>query len=83
MKRENDRTDIASYVRYPKSMLLRLVVRQGRLTLDLQGNLPGRGFYLKKDLNSLETALKKKAFQRILHRPLNEEELSMLKEALS
>ena len=82
MKRENDRTDIATYQRYPKSELLRFVVREGRLLLDPNGELPGRGYYLKKSPESLQLALKKKAFQRILHRPLDEEELSRPKEAL-
>ena len=82
MKIENDRTDIASRKQYPKSQLLRLVVKEGRLLLDPNGELPGRGYYLKKDAASLELALKKKAFQRILHRPLDDEELQRLKEAL-
>ena len=82
MKRENDRTDIASRKQYPKSQLLRFIVKEGRLLLDPNGELPGRGYYLKKDIASLELALKKKAFQRILHRPLDEEEIARLKEAL-
>lgn len=82
MKRENDRLDIASYQRFPKEMLLRLVVEEGRLIVDPCGKRPGRGYYLKKDASSLELALKKKAFNRILHRPLNEGELASIKEAL-
>ena len=83
MKRENDRTDIATYQRFPKSSLLRFVVEEGRLSLDRNGDKPGRGYYIKKDRESLEIAIKKKAFQRILHHPLDEEELALLKEALS
>ena len=76
------RTDIASRKAYPKQQLLRLVVAAGKLTIDSQGNLPGRGYYLKKDAASLETAIKKKAFERILRRPLSEEELCAIKEAI-
>lgn len=82
MQRTNDRTDIATFGRYPKSELLRLVVKEGRLAVDLQGNLPGRGCYLKKDAASLELALRKKAFNRFLHRPITDEEIERIKEAL-
>ena len=74
--------DIASFQRFPKEKLLRLVVMEGRLIVDIAGNRSGRGHYLKKDEASLELALKKKAFHRLLHRPLDESELRAIKEAL-
>lgn len=82
MKRENPRLDIVSRKPYPTSELIRLVVVRGVVTLDLDHKLLGRGFYLKKDATSLEAALKRKAFERIVHRPLSPEELSAIKEAL-
>ena len=78
MRRENARTDIASRSPFPREELLRFTVKDGCLSL-----VPGgRGYYLKKDLASLEAAIKRKAFERILHRPLLEEELTLLKEAI-
>ena len=82
MKRENPRTDIASRKRFDRVELLRLVKVGSKVLVDKEGNLPGRGVYLKKDLASLELALKKKAFERAFRRPLNEEEISSIKEAL-
>ena len=82
MKRENPRLDVASRTRYPKEELLRIAMVQGVVTPDLAGNLPGRGIYLRKDAASLETALKKKAFERAFRRPLTLEEIEAIKEAL-
>lgn len=82
MKRVNPRTDIASRKPFPKEELLRMVVVSGALTVDKQGNLPGRGYYLRRDMASLEVCLKRHLFERILHRPISEEELLRVKEAL-
>ena len=82
MKRVNPRLDVASRKPYPKDELLRLVLVDGVVTLDTHHSLPGRGIYLKRDAASLETALKKKAFERAFHRPLTPEELQAIKEAL-
>ena len=77
MQVSNPRFDIATRKPYPKEELLRLGVEQGRLVISPKG---GRGFYLHRD--HLDLALKSKAFQRYLHRPLDESEIAMLREAL-
>ena len=82
MKRENPRTDIASRERFPKEELLRIVLCSSRILVDKEGNLPGRGVYLKKDIASFEKALKRKAFERAFRRSLTEEEIASIKEAL-
>ena len=82
MKHENPRTDIASRNPYDRKELLRLVLVGSKVTVDKEGNLLGRGCYLKRDEASLALAIKKKAFERNFHRPLTEEELLAIKEAL-
>ena len=78
MRRVNDRMDIASRKPFPQEELLRFRLLDGKLSL----SPGGRGYYLKKDLASLEAAIKRKAFERILRRSLLEEEITLLKEAL-
>ncbi|MBQ9457333.1 MAG: YlxR family protein [Bacilli bacterium] len=77
MQVENPRFDIATRTPYPKAELIRLGVENGRLVLSPKG---GRGFYLHP--KHLDLAIKNKAFQRYLHRPLEEDEIALLQEAL-
>ena len=76
MKIVNDRTDIVSRKRFPRETLLRLVIKDDKLILDTLGNLKGRGVYLKK--GSGKDAIKKRAFNHFLHRPLSLEEEELL-----
>ena len=82
MKRTNPRTDIASRKPFPKEELLRLVCVAGTVTVDKAGNMPGRGYYLHKDVASLEVALRKHVFERLFHRTLTDGEIASIKEAL-
>ena len=82
MKIENTRLDVASRKPFPKSALLRIVMRLGVVVPDPDNELPGRGVYLLRSKDALETAIKKKAFERAFHRPLREEEITSIKEAL-
>lgn len=82
MKRENPRMDIASRKCFPKSELLRLVNVDGVVTPDILHQIPGRGAYIRKDVLALEEAKKRKAFERVFHHPLSQEELAAIKEAL-
>ena len=76
MKIVNDRTDIVSRKRFPRETLLRLVIKDDKLILDEGKTLKGRGVYLKK--GSGKDAIKKRAFNHFLHRPLSLEEEELL-----
>jgi uncharacterized protein len=67
--------------RAAKSDLLRLVVVEGAVVLDLRGRLPGRGASLHPDLGCLELAERRRAFPRAfrLTGPLD---MRMLRERL-
>ena len=75
----NKRKDIASGESFPKEELLRFTVTNGKLSLSPLG----RGYYLRKDVASLDLALRKKKFVRILRRDITAEEISLLKEAIA
>ena len=74
MKQPAYRMDIVTRKSFPKESLFRFVLSNDRIVLDVDQCLPGRGCYLKKDLESLEKAISKKLFQRHLHASLSEEE---------
>ena len=76
MRIVNDRTDIVSRKRFPRETLLRLVIEDGKLILDKEKTLKGRGVYLKK--GNGKDAIKKASFNRYLHRPLSLEEEELL-----
>lgn len=76
------RMDISTRNVYPMTELLRFVIKDGMLTLDASHQAKGRGYYLYPSKASYQTALKKKCFERILHRPLKEEEISLIEEAI-
>ena len=82
MQIENPRMDFASRQRFPKSEMLRLLRVDGRLVIDRDFNQPGRGYYLHKDGESFLLAKRKKAFERLLHRPLTDEEEKAILEAI-
>jgi predicted RNA-binding protein YlxR (DUF448 family) len=48
----------------PKSTLLRFVGVAGVAVPDIQGRLPGRGYWLKPERAVLELAIKQRAFQK-------------------
>ncbi|WP_283134334.1 YlxR family protein [Rhizohabitans arisaemae] len=58
------RTCVGCRVRAVKSDLLRLVVVEGVITLDLRGQLHGRGASLHPSLSCLELAERRRAFPR-------------------
>lgn len=69
------RKDIASGIRYPKEELTRFVVVDGQLIKDEEKKLPGRGVYLRLGGDAKRT---RKAFERLLRRPLTPEEEALL-----
>ena len=81
MRIENPRLDIASRERMERSRLFRLVVdADGEIHFDKEGRLPGRGIYIEKSLQALETALKKHRFDRFGR--ISEETIQVLREEI-
>ncbi len=73
-----NRMDILSRKSYPREELFRLVKQEGKLILDLEGSLPGRGVYVCKDAETLE-----KVFQKgLLRKYANKEDLIVLESEL-
>ena len=69
--------DLLSRNCFPRNELFRLVLEDGKLVLDLTYDNPGRGIYIKKDLDTIEKVFKKKMLQRYTTM-----DLDLLKEAL-
>lgn len=71
-QREPMRRCIVTGTVQPKERLLRFVVTpDGTLVADVEGRLPGRGYWLEADRKTMERALAKKAFARAARRPVN------------
>lgn len=61
------RTCVVTNERFPKGELLRIVkTPEGEVKIDLTGKLNGHGAYIKKDIETLEKAMKNKALERHL-----------------
>ena len=61
------RTCVVTNERFPKQELLRIVkTPEGEVKADLTGKLNGHGAYIKKDIETLEKAIKNKALERHL-----------------
>lgn len=65
MKKEPLRKCLATNERLAKKDLIRVVKNnEGKIFVDLTGKANGRGAYIKKSLEAVEMAKKKKSFQR-------------------
>ncbi|OII27457.1 YlxR family protein [Frigoribacterium sp. MCBA15_019] len=60
------RTCIGTRARAPRSALVRVVARNGRLVVDPTATLPGRGAWLTPSIDAFESAVKRRAFRRAL-----------------
>jgi len=60
------RTCLGCRQRAPRSSLVRVVARDGRVAVDAAARLPGRGAWVHDSLDCVETALRRKAFGRAL-----------------
>ena len=61
------RTCVVTNEKYPKNELLRIVrTPEGKVLADLSGKLNGHGAYIKKDVETLEKAIKTKTLARHL-----------------
>ena len=65
-----------------KTLLIRMTYLDRSLHVDEGVKSPGRGFYLCKDINCLEKAIKKKAFSRVLKTNINDDELNEIKSSV-
>jgi predicted RNA-binding protein YlxR (DUF448 family) len=63
------RTCVGCRVRDRKPALLRVVVVDGVLTIDLAGRLPGRGAHVHPDAACIDLADRRRAFIRALRDP--------------
>ena len=62
----------------PQDELIRVVLNGQDPVVDISGRAEGRGFYLCRNAECLSTELKRKAFNRICKRNLDENEISRL-----
>ena len=64
MKKISLRRDIVSRNSYSKENLIRLVIMDNKLTIDENNCLKGRGFYIKKDVETISIARKKNLLKK-------------------
>lgn len=74
MKKIPLRRCVVTKEQLPKSELLRIVKdKEGNISVDLTGKLNGRGAYIKKDIEALNTARNKNILSRALEVSIPEE----------
>lgn len=66
----------------PQNELIRFTADGTTVIADTEGKNDGRGFYLCKDRECLETAIKRKAFNRILKCNADTEEIARIVETI-
>ena len=68
------RTCVVTREKLPKMELLRIVrTPDGGVVVDESGKMNGRGAYIKKDVNVLNEAIKKKSLERKLECTISDE----------
>ena len=83
MKKVPLRKCVATQEQLPKKELLRIVkTPEGEVKVDLTGKANGRGAYLKKSLEALEIAKKKKSLEKSLECTLTEEVYSEIEKVI-
>ncbi len=60
----NDRTCVFSKKKLPRHELYRFVKYDGKLVLDEKHQLPGRGYYICKDKQLIETMISKRFLEK-------------------
>ena len=77
------RTCVITKERLPKKELLRVVrTPEGQVVVDEGGKMNGRGAYIKKDVQVLEQARKKKVLERHLECTINDDLYEEIKQLL-
>ena len=80
MKKVPLRKCVATGEQLPKKELIRIVKnKEGEVSVDPTGKKNGRGAYLKRSLDSIELAKKKKILNRVLDTEIPEEIYEELK----
>ena len=83
MKKIPMRRCVATGESCPKKELLRIVrTPEGEVVVDPTGKRNGKGAYLKKDLQALETARKRNALGRALEVEISEEVYEAIKKEI-
>ena len=84
MKKVPMRRCVATMEQFPKKDLIRVVrTPEGNIVIDESGKQNGRGAYLKKSLEALELAKKKKALSRALECEIPQEVYDTLERMFS
>mgnify|MGYP001067404104 CR=1 FL=1 len=74
MKKIPQRTCIGCNQKKEKKELIRIVKnKQGQISIDKTGKMPGRGAYICDDIECLEKAIKNKRIEREFEQKLDEE----------
>lgn len=74
MKKIPLRKCVATNERLPKQELVRIVKNnEGKVFIDLTGKANGRGAYLKKSNDAIDTAIKKNSLSRALECTIDQE----------
>ncbi|QEO10329.1 YlxR family protein [Protaetiibacter larvae] len=60
------RTCLGCRQRAPRTSLVRIVARDGRVVVDAAARLPGRGAWVHPDPGCVDTAIRRRAFGRAL-----------------
>ena len=70
---------IGCMVSQNQNQLIRMTYDGTHIAIDREGRASGRGFYLCKNVECLDKAIKRKSFNRIIKGPANEEDLMTIK----
>ncbi len=75
---------VATQEQLPKQELLRIVkTPEKSVEVDTTGKLNGRGAYLKKSLEALEVAKKRRALQRALETDISDEVFEKIEKSIN
>lgn len=85
MKKQNYnfRKCIIKNKKFPKSLLIRLCVNNNKLIIDIDQNLPSRGYYLSKELDKIDNVKLKNLLEKKLHVVVDNETLQELRKITS
>lgn len=77
------RSCVVTKEKLPKQDLLRIVkTKEGEVKVDLTGKMNGRGAYIKKDMATLEKAIKTKALNHHLETEVTQEVYDEIKKVI-